>query len=777
MPRKHTKTIEQSQIVHDPQEFLAAALAYAEKGLYVLPVHEPLFDSKGTCIGCTCGQPHTKSPTSRGKHPRISDWENEASCDPDQIKTWWAQWPTANIGIAAGKSGLVDFDLDTYKDCYSGTEIFTPSDKQTITQISGNGGEHLIFAMPVNAHYTNAKGKLPAWVDIRGYGGQFIVPPSIHYSGRTYEWEVGYSPFECEPLPLPETLTKILDATVTTNGEARAIVKFSTNGSHPPDLNRWKINKKTLAYIHNPPDQGKRSEAIFSVLCALIDNTATDDEILGVFTHYPIGQTGRFAAEGEKWLAGEISRVRAKHTEKLNSFYRSTEIGLGERIAASHATEIRCIFLKDKKQIWRVWDGKVWVTDNGAEMVRRAKDTIRGMYTEAAQLEEDNVRKQFIKFVMACEGRQKLSAGVYFAGAEPGITATVDGFDLDPYLLNCENGVLDLHTGNLLPHDPQYMCSRLAVAYDLACPTPNWLAFLAKFFDGKPEMIEFLRRIGGYALTGKATEKNFFILNGASGNNGKSTYLGVLRSILHDYAYSIKLDVLTEIGYKSGGDTATPSLLAMQGARFLVSDEIPDGWRPNVSLIKNISNGGIEPINVRGLYGEAASYMPTQTLFLFGNPKPKMPSEDEGLWHRALLVPFTYQIPDSEADREFAQKLIPELPGILAWFAKGTRDWLAHGLQIPQVVTVATIQYRQEMDLVQRFIDEMCIVGLDHKVAAGKLYNEWDNWRKGKGGQAYSKIAFGKKLDAMGYKTKESSGNWRLGISLPYADEFTLRRE
>jgi phage/plasmid-associated DNA primase len=83
-------------------------------------------------------------------------------------------------------------------------------------------------------------------------------------------------------------------------------------------------------------------------------------------------------------------------------------------------------------------------------------------------------------------------------------------------------------------------------------------------------------------------------------------------------------------------------------------------------------------------------------------------------------------------------------------------------------VSKATKEYRDEMDLAQRFIEEECTVGskVDYREKFSTLYDRWEYWRKGKGGVAYSKIAFGKKLDSLGYPGFESSGNWRLGLRL-----------
>lgn len=766
---------------------LSAALAYASKGFYVIPLHEPLFNDAGECTGCTCEgwkrseqhhqwliskglgnkfDPNYTCPErSRGKHARIgNDWETKASIDPEQIKAWWDQWPTANIGIAPGKSGLIVLDGDTYKENYQGNDVLTLAERQTPTALSGNGGEHWYYAMPEGKQYGNHTGDLPKWMDIRGCGSLIVAPPSLHYGGKVYTWEDGYSLVDLDPLPLPAKLIAVLDAAKTAPG---AKVVFTTGSATLPDLSQLPLWTQTE--LDTVPLNGKRSEVDYGVTAEMVRKGFTDDQIKAVFEAKPLGTGGKYAQEGERYLAQTISKARGEVAmqAKPKKFYHQTEGGLAERLADEHGAEIRCIFLRDRKQLWQVWNGKQWQVDRGEQMMRKAKATVRGMYAEVGEIQDDKERKEYAKWVRACDNKQKLQAMINLAGDIPGITATMNDFDADPFLLNCENGVLDLRTGELMPHDPKYMCSRLAVAYRSDCPTPLWDSFLKKFFTGNEEVAEFLRRFGGYTLVGKATEKHFVIMNGPSGNNGKSTYLGALRSVLGGYAYSIKLDVLTALSHSSGGDAATPSLLGMQNSRLVTSDEIPDGWRPNVSLLKTMTSGCLDPINVRGLYDSNSSFDASMALWLFGNFKPRLPSEDEGLWNRALLVPFTYQIPKDQVDQNFAEKLQAELPGILAYFVKGTMQWLASGLQIPQAVTKATQEYRDEMDIVQRFISECCYVGPDFKASPKALWDAWEVWHKGKGGGSYTRHSFGLKLKNLGYELKESSGlSWRLGLGL-----------
>lgn len=198
-----------------------AARWYAAYGWYVIPLHTPQVDERGQLSGCSCESRAGHKCPHPGKHPRIRDWENQATTDMGQIDRWWSKWPDANIGIAAGPSGLVVVDMDTYKEA-AGEGDMAIVDSVTVTSLTGGGGQHLIYQHPADGPAIRNDDKaLPAWVNIRAHGGQFVAPPSLHASGRRYAWEDCYHPRDMAPQPLPARLRALLQPTRGT--ERRAV--------------------------------------------------------------------------------------------------------------------------------------------------------------------------------------------------------------------------------------------------------------------------------------------------------------------------------------------------------------------------------------------------------------------------------------------------------------------------------------------------------------------------------------------------------------------------
>ena len=206
------------------KSMLDHALAYAALGWYVFPCHWPL---KKAGWSCSCEVWKRKNVNEdfdcerAGKHPRTQNGLDDATLDPDQIRAWWKRWPTANIGINCGLSGLLMVDLDTYKDSYHGHDLAL--NEETVTAISGSPGTHLYYALEPGDTFGNSNKGLPPGIDIRGHGGYVIVAPSLHKSGNTYQWENDYSPWEKALAPIPAKLRALLEENKKT---ARPDIQF-----------------------------------------------------------------------------------------------------------------------------------------------------------------------------------------------------------------------------------------------------------------------------------------------------------------------------------------------------------------------------------------------------------------------------------------------------------------------------------------------------------------------------------------------------------------------
>ncbi len=196
---------------------LDAALDYARRGMPIFPAHTPTAD--GTC---SCRKPQCDDI---GKHPRTLNGLTGATTDPTAIGKWWDMWPLANIAVRTGApSGTVVLDVDPHK---GGTDTLADLQARhgtlpdTIRSITGGMGEHIFFRHP-GGHIPNSVGKLGPGIDIRGDGGYIIAAPSLHRSGRRYEWEASSHLDDVPLAPAPTWLLALLRSNTNKAGAAPA---------------------------------------------------------------------------------------------------------------------------------------------------------------------------------------------------------------------------------------------------------------------------------------------------------------------------------------------------------------------------------------------------------------------------------------------------------------------------------------------------------------------------------------------------------------------------
>ncbi|HEX5495185.1 MAG TPA: bifunctional DNA primase/polymerase, partial [Mycobacteriales bacterium] len=173
---------------------LAAARAAAARGWPVFPVH-----------------PYAK-------HPAVTDWEHQATCDPDTLATWWRVAPY-NVGIACGPAGLVVIDCDdghghrpppdwAAHEVTGGRDVLAilaadhgTAVTATYTVATPGGGEHRYHLAPPGPPLRNTVGALGWRIDTRAAGGYVIAAGSTRrVTGRTLRYTV-INPGLLTPLP------------------------------------------------------------------------------------------------------------------------------------------------------------------------------------------------------------------------------------------------------------------------------------------------------------------------------------------------------------------------------------------------------------------------------------------------------------------------------------------------------------------------------------------------------------------------------------------------
>ena len=351
------------------------------------------------------------------------------------------------------------------------------------------------------------------------------------------------------------------------------------------------------------------------------------------------------------------------------------------------------------------------------------KLTVREVETVAPAIDDDALRKRVLAHALRSEADARLRAGVSLAEIDERVIVSVDALDADPALLNVENGILHLDVGELAEHDSRALLTKLApveFAYD--AEAPRWLSFLDQVFAGDQELIGFVQRAVGYSLTGSTEEQVLFLLHG-SGANGKTTFVETLRALLGDYGQQTPAETFLE----RRGDQIPNDLARLRGARFVAAVETGENRRLAETLVKRLTGG--DTISARFLRQEWFEFRPAFKAWLATNHKPEIRGTDDAVWRRIRLIPFNVKIPEADRERDLPETLRGELPGILRWALDGCVEWRArHDLEAPAAVTGATASYRDDMDVLGRFLDDCVVVDPAATVKAGELYNRYGYW-------------------------------------------------
>lgn len=459
--------------------------------------------------------------------------------------------------------------------------------------------------------------------------------------------------------------------------------------------------------------------------------------------------------------------------------YALTDLGNAYRLVQRHKERLRYCHEAER---WLVWDGKRWSPDLQEQAVQLAKDTACSVYLEASHVRDSlDLQAEIAKHARASQKGSRIREMLTLARSEPPLPVGINDMDRNLWLLNVENGTVDLRTGELLPHRREDNISKLAPAvYDPHADCPMWLSFLARIMgmDSDPgraeRLIGFLQRAVGYSLTGTTGEHCLFFLYG-TGRNGKGTFVETIRSCLGEYAQNAEFGTFIE----KKSEAVRNDLARLVGSRFVSASEAKQGSRFDEGLIKGLT--GEDPITARFLRKEYFEYLPAFKIWLAANHKPIIRGTDEGIWSRIHLIPFTEQIPAAQRDKNLKTKLRKELAGILRWAIEGCLEWQRNGLGAPDEVKQATADYRDEMDILAGFIEDCCILSGTAECATNKLHAEYVRWCDANGETAYSMKVMGPLLTARGMQRvrlgKNREKGWR-GIGLrsdrqPAADPWT----
>src|SRR5215208_3150622 len=419
-----------------------------------------------------------------------------------------AAWAWPGVGIVTGPvSGVLVLDVDGPE---GEEELRKHGHPVTPMVRTANGGLHLYFKHPEQHVRTGIR--VAPGLDVKATGGYVVAPPSLGPNGQPYEWIV--SPEEAELAEPPGWLMDLL-------------TRERSKGPALPVGARIPLGKRNDALASLAGTMRRRGMGEAEILAAL--QVANEQRCQPPLEAEEVGKIAGSVARYEPAENVVHISVNGHGSARPSGGFNLTDLGNAERFVARHGEDVRYCYPWGK---WPVWTGPRWEPDTSGRVHRLAKETVRGIYREAAAAEDEGRRKALAQHATRSEAESKIKAMLELAKSE--VPISPNELDSDPWLLNVENGTVDLRTGALRKHRREDLITKLApIEYDPDAHTPGWHATLERVLPNL-EIRAFFKRLCGYALTGDTSEHVLAMLYG-TGANGKSTVLNALLETVGDY--------------------------------------------------------------------------------------------------------------------------------------------------------------------------------------------------------------------------------------------------
>jgi putative DNA primase/helicase len=314
-------------------------------------------------------------------------------------------------------------------------------------------------------------------------------------------------------------------------------------------------------------------------------------------------------------------------------------------------------------------------------------------------------------------GMEKCVWNSYHIG-EDGLVITGGEIDQQRMLLPCPNGVIDERTGQLHPGSPSdYLLRSIAVDYPEhlgwerirhyletgeGFMFPEWETYVDQLVEplasGEPdrEVILCLQKLLGNSFTGDVSYHKICVVWG-DGRNGKGVLFRTAESILAEYFWKIKAELLLDTKNQQSTAGPSPELMALRFKRMVVASETDKHRYISEAKVKDFSGG--DKINARDLFGAEENIDPTWHLWIQTNNIPLGMLKSFSMRKRLVLFHFPYMYVDDveeesrkephnakwfrPIDHDLEKKIQKGKEYILLWFLRGALLAQRDGIAIP----------------------------------------------------------------------------------------------
>ncbi|NLL78259.1 MAG: nucleoside triphosphatase, partial [Clostridiales bacterium] len=407
-----------------------------------------------------------------------------------------------------------------------------------------------------------------------------------------------------------------------------------------------------------------------------------------------------------------------------NNRYPWNDNGSGRLFADIYRDIAR--FVPERKK-WYIYDGTRWVPDvGGLKTMELAKALSDELIRYAITVKEEELRKQYLKYCTTWQARRQRT--IYISDAESVYPIAMSEFDKNIYYLNCENGTLDLRTGEFHEHNPEDKLTKMAgAAYDPSATSDRFLQFVNEVMSNDADKAVFMQKTLGYGLTGDTRYECMFFYYGATTRNGKGTLMESTLNVMGDYGITVRPETIAAKP-TSNSQNPTEDIARLAGVRFANISEPRRGLVLNEAQIKSMT--GNDTLNARFLHENSFDFKPQFKLYVNTNYLPAITDMTLFSSGRIVIIPFDRHFEEWEQDQnlkyEFSKPMVKS--AILNWLIEGYTLLLKEGLAQPASVKAAIQAYEHESDKIRLFADE-CLEEQDgNELRTSSVYQEYRSW-------------------------------------------------
>ena len=462
----------------------------------------------------------------------------------------------------------------------------------------------------------------------------------------------------------------------------------------------------------------------------------------------PVKGVDDYLAAGGTLKALEQARD-TKPPKALDGKDTYTDARLAETIAAE-VLDGRYLYIPGERSgRWLGWTGRRWEETSEVSVTESVRVWALGRFADAAQAMNKGVEgaEYEVSGFQPLLGASRIKAVLSLARGVDYVIRTDADLDADPDLLNTPSGVVDLRTGDLMPHDPSYLMTKVTgIEYDPEADMGTWLRAL----DGclPADCLDWLQLVIGQAATGHQSDGGRTLLMTGKGNAGKTMIAGAVFDVLGGHVpgggYAVKVPNTLLLTSRGGGKgSATPEKMTLRGCRYAYIEETPENGHLDANALKEIQDAQV--IEGRELYRGYVSFRPSHSIVINTNNPPVVTDTDWGTWRRLARINFLYRfVPEGkplvdENDRRADPKVKRSMSepaamaGCLRWIVEGARRWYERGQDVgtdPASVEDAVTSWRMESDLLLRYLSERCEFVADSCVSSTVLHADFSAWLK-----------------------------------------------